>query len=111
MFVDSSDVATGGTYVPLMTRRLPALIAALALSVPVVAITATTAEAAAPKKYSSCDQLHRDFAHGVSRSKAAALRQVRDGYGTPAYSKKAVAVYGKNKSNLDRDDDGTACES
>lgn len=93
-----------------MTRRFPALVAALALSVPVVAITAPAAEAAGPKKYSSCANLEKDFAHGVSKSKKAALKQVRQGYAKPAHSKKARAVYKLNKANLDRDKDGTACE-
>jgi Ni/Co efflux regulator RcnB len=71
----------------------------------------TTAPAdAAVKKYSSCARLVKDYPHGVARSAKAARKQVRQGYGEPAHGKKAKKVYRKNKANLDRDKDGTACE-
>ena len=46
----------------------------------------------------------------MAKSLAAARYQVRQGYGMPAYGKTAQAVYWANKSRLDRDGDGTACE-
>lgn len=69
------------------------------------------APASAQTHYANCTALHRDFRHGVSKSKAAAKKQVRDGYGLPAHGKHARAVYAANKANLDRDKDGTACEA
>ena len=66
---------------------------------------------AAPKTYSSCDKLHKDFEHGVAKSKKAAKKEVADGYEMPAYSDRAKKVYWANHTNLDRDDDGTACEA
>ena len=66
---------------------------------------------AAGRYYSSCSALHHDFKHGVSKSYAAAMKQVRQGYGRPAYGTRAKAVYSTNHSRLDRDDDGTACEA
>lgn len=91
--------------------KAAAIVAALAIApLAVVAEVADRAEAAG-KYYSSCDALHRDYAHGVAKSAAAASRAVRDGYGRPATTKKAKAVYSTNHSRLDRDDDGTACEA
>lgn len=87
-------------------------------TVVVIASTITVAHAVTPgsaaaggRYYSSCDDLHRDYAHGVAKSRAAANKQVRDGYGRPAYNSQARAVYRENHSRLDRDDDGTACEA
>ena len=65
---------------------------------------------AAQTSYSSCAKLQKDFKHGVSKSKAAAQKQVRQGYGMPAYGTHAQKVYWANESRLDRDKDGTACE-
>lgn len=91
--------------------RAAAAAAVLTLAAPLSVIAVSgPSQAAGPKHYASCTKLAKDFKHGVSKSKKAALRQVRDGYGMPAYSKKAKAVYWENHANLDRDDDGTACE-
>ena len=46
----------------------------------------------------------------MAKSHTAAVRQVRSGYGMPAYGSLAQKVYWKNHSRLDRDKDGTACE-
>ncbi|MGY2703332.1 excalibur calcium-binding domain-containing protein [Nocardioides sp. HB32] len=96
-----------------MFTRTKTILAATALTVaPLAVVTTTASEAvAAGKYYSSCDALHRDFKHGVSKSKKAAKKQVRDGYGLPAYGKRARAVYNTNHSRLDRDKDGIACEA
>lgn len=92
-------------------RRIASAVAVLALAAPVATtLTAAPATAAAGKYYSSCAKLTRDFPHGVAKSRAAALKQVREGYGSPSYGKKARSVYARNKSRLDRDGDGTACE-
>lgn len=92
------------------SSQAASLVAMLAIT-PVTVMTLTESAQAAPKTYSSCEKLHKDFKHGVAKSKRAAQRQVEEGNGMPAYSKRAQKVYGANKSNLDRDDDGTACEA
>ena len=93
--------------------RFKTMLATVAVAaLPAATIAATSpAEAAPAKSYSSCDKLTRDFSNGVSKSAAAAAKQVRDGYGRPASGKRAQAVYQENKANLDRDKDGTACEN
>jgi arylsulfatase A-like enzyme len=91
-----------------MNRHLASFLAATALAVP-AAVASTPAAEAAPK-YSSCAKLTKDFKHGVAKSKSAAAKQVRAGYGRPSSSKRARKVYWANYKNLDRDRDGTACE-
>lgn len=95
-----------------MPYRIRAAVSATVLVVTplAVATTTTTAAHAAGTKYSNCTALARDFPHGVAKSAAAANKQVRAGYGRPATSKRAKAVYKANFRSLDRDKDGTACE-
>lgn len=97
----------------MFTRTKTVLATAAVLAAPLAAsVTLAPADAAVGGKYySSCDQLHRAFKHGVARSVVAANKQVRAGYGRPATSKRAKAVYRTNSSRLDRDKDGTACEA
>jgi hypothetical protein len=57
--------------------------------------------------FANCTAMHRVYKHGVSKSSAAAAKQVRAGYGRPAVK---PAVYAAN-SGSDRDKDGTACEA
>lgn len=88
------------------------IVALLASAAAVATLTlSAVAPASAQTSYSSCDKLHQAFQHGVSKSRAAAKKQVRDGYGLPAYGKHAKNVYWANHANLDRDEDGTACEA
>ena len=61
-------------------------------------------------KYRYCENLLKDWPNGVAENKAAANRAVREGFYRPASSAKARKVYRDHHSNLDRDDDGTACE-
>jgi hypothetical protein len=61
--------------------------------------------------YGRCRTLHKDFKHGVARGRKAARKQVRDGYGRPAYDPHARQVYWVNDRMLDPDKDGTACEA
>ncbi|GAB2863567.1 excalibur calcium-binding domain-containing protein [Nocardioides pacificus] len=91
--------------------RIRATLAALCLLTAPLAVAATAAPAQAAPRFSSCDQLTRVFPNGVAKSKAAAQKQVRNGNSRPAFGKRAKAVYRTNKSNLDRDKDGTACEN
>ena len=86
-------------------------LAAVAVAATTLTMVTTAPAQAGGKHYSNCDALHRDFKHGVSKSKAAAQRQVRNGYGRPASGKRARSVYATNKGSLDRDKDGTACEA
>ena len=96
-----------------MFSRVGAVFCAIAITAAPVAIVAmtTTGAVAGGTYYANCDALHRDYRHGVAKSAAAATKQVRDGYGRPAYGRVARAVYATNHSRLDRDDDGTACEA
>ena len=80
-----------------------------------IAITASTLTVAAPAdaaglRYDNCTRLAKDYKHGVAKSRTAAMKQVRAGYGRPAYGDRARRVYWANESRLDRDSDGTACE-
>ena len=94
-----------------MRNRIIGSLVALTLSVPAgAALTTTTADAAPKLHYANCTKLNRDYPHGVSKSRKAAMKQVRQGYGRPAFGKIAQKVYRENKSRLDRDKDGTACE-
>jgi hypothetical protein len=93
-----------------MRKRLIGSLTALVLTAPAaVALTATSADAAT-LSYSSCSKLAVKFHHGVAKSRVAAQRQVRNGYGMPAYGSVARKVYWTNYKRLDRDRDGTACE-
>jgi hypothetical protein len=94
-----------------MHKRLVGSAIALILTAPVSVALTTTAADAASLYYSSCDNLHKDYRHGVAKSRRAAMKQVKQGYGRPAYGKRAKRVYWENESRLDRDGDGTACEA
>ncbi len=85
--------------------------AVLVSVVAVVGVAELSPAEASQTSYSSCAKLQKDFRHGVSKSKAAAQKQVRHGYGMPAYGRHAQKVYWANESRLDRDQDGTACEA
>ena len=89
--------------------RAASVAAMLAVSCSAV-VTVSESASAAPKTYASCAKLHKDFKHGVAKSKKAAKKQVADGLSMPAYSDRAQKVYQANHANLDRDHDGTACE-
>jgi hypothetical protein len=43
--------------------------------------------------FSNCTKMHRRFEHGVAKSRKAARRDVRDGYGRPRVSRR---IYGAN---------------
>lgn len=94
----------------MLKRVQVALVATALVAAPLVVGVAGPADAAG-KYYSNCDALHKDYRHGVAKSASAAAKQVRDGYGRPAYGKQARAAYATNSSRLDRDKDGTACEA
>ncbi|MCY4725394.1 excalibur calcium-binding domain-containing protein [Nocardioides sp. STR2] len=84
---------------------------AVLVATPMTVIAVNESAQAAPKTYSSCTKLHKDFKYGVAKSKKAAKKQVSQGNAMPAYSDRAQKVYWANDTNLDRDHDGTACET
>jgi hypothetical protein len=92
-------------------RILGILVAAAILAPAAIIATASTSSAiGSGTYYSSCTKLTHRYSHGVAKSRKAALKQVRQGYGMPAYGTRAKNVYWKNYKRLDRDRDGTACE-
>lgn len=95
----------------MFTKAKSGVIAAALVLSPLAVAVGVAAPAHAAKSYANCDALHRDFKHGVAKSKKAANKQVKAGYGRPAYGKRARAVYWENYRSLDRDKDGTACEA
>jgi len=92
-----------------MKKLLIGSVAALAVAAPISLVAATPAEATT-LYYSSCAKLTVKYHHGVAKGRTAALRQVGQGYGMPAYGTLAQKVYWENHARLDRDNDGTACE-
>jgi hypothetical protein len=69
--------------------------------------TAGAQQAIGAQQYRNCRAMHRDWEHGVARSRATARAEVRDGYGRPHVSR---ALYRANRE-LDANDDGVACEA
>jgi hypothetical protein len=51
--------------------------------------------------------MHRDYEHGIARSRRAAQDEVDDGYGYPHVNRH---LYRLNRE-LDANDDGVACEA
>lgn len=88
-----------------------ASVVAVLVATPMTVVAVSESAQAAPKTYSSCTKLHKDFKYGVAKSKKAAKKQVTQGNAMPAYSDRAQKVYWANHTNLDRDHDGTACET
>ena len=86
-----------------------ASVVAVLVATPMTVVAVSESAQAAPKTYSSCTKLHKDFKYGVAKSKKAAKKQVSQGNAMPAYSDRAQKVYWANDTNLDRD--GTACET
>lgn len=92
-------------------KRLGTALAAVALTSTTLTVSvAASADAAQGRKFKNCTALTKVYPHGVAKGPKAAKKQVNRGYGRPAHGKKARAVYKRNKGNLDRDKDGTACE-
>jgi len=91
--------------------RLSSIVAVAVSGAVVFAVVGAPVGAVAPTaRYGSCEDLLQDWPNGVAQSKNAAARAVREGFYRPASSAKARKVYRAHSSNLDRDDDGTACE-
>jgi Excalibur calcium-binding domain len=91
-----------------MIKRLVVLTTAVvALAGFGIQVSSAAQEAGGAQTYRNCRAMHRDWEHGVARSRAAARAEVRDGYGRPHVSR---APYGANR-DLDANDDGVACEA
>jgi len=72
----------------------------------VLAISAPV-PASAGHSYANCTAMHRDWPHGVAKSRRAARRELADGYGMPHVSRR---LYRANR-DLDANDDGVPCEA
>lgn len=83
---------------------------AAVLALAPLAFVAPSAEAA-PHAFANCTAMHRKFHHGVARSNRAANYQVRQGYGRPKVSLRWYRLNSRSPHDLDRDNDGTACEA
>jgi hypothetical protein len=94
-----------------MKRAMIAAAARSMLPLGVVAATSVQADAATGRHFDNCTALHKVWTHGVAKGPKAAQKQVRNGYSKPAYGPKARKVYWANRADLDRDKDGTACET
>lgn len=95
---------------PLRRNLAVSVGAAALLAGAMVPATASAPDQQPAQKFSSCDALTKVFPRGVAKSKKAALKQVRQDNLKPAYGKRAKRTYWDNRSSLDRDKDGTACE-
>ena len=62
---------------------------------------------AATTRFTSCTQMHKTYKYGISVSKKARARAVREGMYRPALRPR---VYADSYKTLDRDKDGTMCE-
>ncbi len=68
---------------------------------------ASAPSAYARTKFSTCEDLHRVYSNGISKSSAAANLAVRSGSRRPII---APRVYRNSNPSLDADADGTMCE-
>lgn len=73
-----------------------------------IAAPANALEPMAGKKFSSCNQLQRQYPNGVAESRAAARRVMDEGFQRPAISR---SIYAANYARLDADYDGVLCEN
>jgi hypothetical protein len=87
------------------TRRIVGIVVAGTLAAGVGLIAAPAVQATT--KFTNCTNLLKVYPHGISKSKAAADRAVRNGQHRPAVK---PTVYADSYKTLDRDDDGSMCE-
>jgi hypothetical protein len=88
-----------------MTRRGTALMAVCALGLGLVAVAPPAS--AATTRFTSCEKLLKVYPQGISKSRVAANRAVRNGQQRPAVR---PVVYTNSYKTLDRDKDGSMCE-
>lgn len=95
---------------PRSCRIAASVVSALALSLPIAAVSSAPAEAAS-HKYKNCTALQKKFSHGVGKSGA---KDKVTGSSKPVTTfKKSTKIYKaaiKHNKGLDRDKDGVACE-
>ena len=97
---------SSGREVAPLKRPLVLITSVVALAAFGVQVSGAV-ESRGAREYRNCRALHRDWEHGVARSRAAANAEVNDGYGRPYVSR---ALYRANR-DLDANDDGVACEA
>lgn len=86
-------------------RSIVGIVAASSLALGLAVFAAPAAEARTT--FTSCDQMHRTYQYGISKSVRAQSRAVRAGMYRPALRPR---VYQDSYKTLDRDKDGTMCE-
>ena len=89
-----------------MVKKAIVLVAALAVIASLGGPAMGAQQVSRARHYVNCTALHRDYPHGVARSRAAANAEVADGYRRPHVSRR---LYRAN-SDLDANNDGVACE-
>ncbi|WP_436699911.1 excalibur calcium-binding domain-containing protein [Nocardioides sp. BYT-33-1] len=89
----------------MKSRRIAAVLAAVALVVPASVALASPADAAAPKTYRNCTALNKVHPHGVGKPGA-----VDKTSGTKVTNFTRNAKLYKANAKSDRDKDGIACE-
>lgn len=85
------------------------LAVAAALSLPCLAFTAVSADAAVPAKWANCTTVNKRLPHGVGMAKA---RDKTSGTPVTNFRRDSAMYRVANAANggLDGDDDGIACE-
>ncbi|MFF2030345.1 excalibur calcium-binding domain-containing protein [Arthrobacter sp. NPDC058192] len=90
------------------------IIASLAGTAIVLSSTAVPATAAAPKSYKNCTELNKVYPHGVGRKgawdKTSGKRVTNFRVDSTLYSYNDGAARHRGEYDLDRDNDGIACE-
>lgn len=86
-------------------KKIVGIVAASSLALGLALVAAPAAEART--KFTSCDQMHRTYTYGISKSVRAQSRAVREGMYRPPVKPR---VYEASYKSLDRDGDGTMCE-
>ena len=71
-----------------MIKKAIILITMLAVIAGFGVQTVAAQQATRVRQYANCRAMHRDWAHGVARSRAAANAEVADGYGRPHVSRR-----------------------
>jgi hypothetical protein len=90
-----------------MKRRIISVVMTALLALTLLGPTAEAVRSAgAVRSYANCAALHKRWQYGVAKSRKAARRQVRTGHYKPHVSRPGYRA----NSDLDADNDGTACE-
>jgi hypothetical protein len=85
--------------------RTLGIIAATSLALGMTMAAAPLAQA--KSKFTSCEEMHRVYTNGISKSASAANLAVRTGSRRPIVAPRA---YRNSSPSLDSDKDGTMCE-